>query len=832
MLKRVSGAFTKDSSGDPALLIPPGSRPGPPSPSRLAKSPRGSPSSQTTAHPLGSPSSPSYPFPYVPPAASPTPGRSFERKTLHQSLAALSAVLVALDEVRDTTAARAKAEKRLAKAVRDFGGGFSAKAAGPAGASEVIVEALGGCAGMYETLAEVDGKHAKAVQKEYEAVNELASRYFRKTAKEERSYDDTLSALDAKVSKATASYQSLSVPSSSARNSHAALNSLTAQHSAYMNLLSTLSAQVQQVKATYAVSIAEKREAVARDVARVACGLAEKEWRNRVECTRRGGGDVGRVVSGGAWCEAGLEAGAEAAFAVEAEEVEERALRVSSVREDASRTPVPLAPTNDASPPVRQVEFEGPQRNSTLRGPRAPPTPSSHPSQTPSSTSYDSSLSGKAASFRQENRPQPPPSGETVPAAAEPSQESLSAPHSTPLTQRRISFDALPKPDRSGESRTYPASDELGGGRSLPHGFSIDPSFAASTDIASPEAAAPSPVEPRSPPLSPPREVRRPTPRYGSLPPAETLQSAGVVDEFGRTPTAGAGVKREDSFVARMSSKYAAIDSGSTSGGSGTAGQETGRSRQTSSGESDHHPTHARSNSRVQQLAKRYSSPPDSSFPTQPLSPISPEHATSSPPSSRRPLPPTHRHSSSLQQRATSSFSSSSDPYTSSSLPSSAQTRPQFGSSSPYQQSLPASGEQRRPRAYERSSPLPSSHEAQQPSFSSSAGSSDRNPHRPTFSSSPQPSYSSSHTASEHYAPSGSHHPSFPSFSSGGSSGANGEGERHTSICACPQCTSSKYGASSGAGGEGLSRDEEERLQRALKREKEGTLRGLLGKVV
>ncbi|BGP20122.1 hypothetical protein JCM10213v2_008257 [Rhodosporidiobolus nylandii] len=719
MLKRVSGAFTKDSSGDPALLIPPGSRPGPPSPSRLAKSPRGSPSSQTTAHPLGSPSSPSYPFPYVPPAASPTPGRSFERKTLHQSLAALSAVLVALDEVRDTTAARAKAEKRLAKAVRDFGGGFSAKAAGPAGASEVIVEALGGCAGMYETLAEVDGKHAKAVQKEYEAVNELASRYFRKTAKEERSYDDTLSALDAKVSKATASYQSLSVPSSSARNSHAALNSLTAQHSAYMNLLSTLSAQVQQVKATYAVSIAEKREAVARDVARVACGLAEKEWRNRVECTRRGGGDVGRVVSGGAWCEAGLEAGAEAAFAVEAEEVEERALRVSSVREDASRTPVPLAPTNDASPPVRQVEFEGPQRNSTLRGPRAPPTPSSHPSQTPSSTSYDSSLSGKAASFRQENRPQPPPSGETVPAAAEPSQESLSAPHSTPLTQRRISFDALPKPDRSGESRTYPASDELGGGRSLPHGFSIDPSFAASTDIASPEAAAPSP---------------------------------------------------------------------------------------------DHHPTHARSNSRVQQLAKRYSSPPDSSFPTQPLSPISPEHATSSPPSSRRPLPPTHRHSSSLQQRATSSFSSSSDPYTSSSLPSSAQTRPQFGSSSPYQQSLPAS--------------------AQQPSFSSSAGSSDRNPHRPTFSSSPQPSYSSSHTASEHYAPSGSHHPSFPSFSSGGSSGANGEGERHTSICACPQCTSSKYGASSGAGGEGLSRDEEERLQRALKREKEGTLRGLLGKVV
>ncbi|GAA6038814.1 hypothetical protein JCM8097_002908 [Rhodosporidiobolus ruineniae] len=799
MLKRISGTFTKDGSGDPAFLVPP-SRAG-----AASSSPRSSPTLNSIPLPT-SPSSPSYPFPYVPPTAPPPgPSRTLDRTVLHKSLASLSALLVALDELRETSSARAKAEKRVAKAVKDLAGGFSEKAAGAGGKSEVVVEALAGVAGMYEALSEVDAKHAKGVEKEYEGVNEACSKYLKKTAKEEKTYDDTLASLDSKISKATSSYQTASVSSSSSRNPHAALNSLTQQHTQYMTLLSNLSAQVQQTKATYGESIAERRETVVREVARVACGMAEKEWRNRVEGTKKGGKEVGRVVSGGAWCEVGLEEGGKAAFSGDAD-------GEPSQRLSASPLPTPQ-PTTDTSPPMRQVQFESPQRNTTLRGPRAPSgststalsaPPSSHPGQAPSSGSYDSSLSSATPSFRQQ---QPPPAVSPSPAQSAGVTFADQAP--PPPSSRPLSQQPPPSPRPPVRSDSY---------------------------------------EPRSPPLSPTAlgELRRPTPRYGSMPPpSRNPVEQSEADEFGRSTGGGAtGVKREDSFVARMSQKYSTARGGT--------GEEERRGRETSGAPPPQPLGHARSSSRVQLLAKRYSSPPDAVYPTPDSSALLSPTLSTSPPSGgfTRPQPPSTS-SSSSRQYPSSASAGSFEP---------APNRPQFGSSSSYQQQTQQSQQQppippaRRHRAYEDAQRLPSEvqppspHEhAAQASYgsftsggSSGAGSAEVGSVRSGLSGREQEQYAEpmrSRPPSQQQqplSPSPAHPPQHHFSVSPSRSGGGGASKRHTRICACPDCTSAKYGASSGAGGEGLSKEEEERLQRMLRREKEGlggTVRGWVAKM-
>jgi hypothetical protein len=125
-LKRLSWNSTGDQQQP--HLVPPSGRspqPGTHTPLSYAISPR------------SAPSSPSYPFPIVP--APPVFKPQVERPTLHKSLAALSGLLVALDEYRDLSAASAKAQKKVAKACKEVAATFGDKVE-PGARSEVICE--------------------------------------------------------------------------------------------------------------------------------------------------------------------------------------------------------------------------------------------------------------------------------------------------------------------------------------------------------------------------------------------------------------------------------------------------------------------------------------------------------------------------------------------------------------------------------------------------------------------------------------------------------------------------------------------------------------------
>ncbi|GAA5945073.1 hypothetical protein JCM1841_002040 [Sporobolomyces salmonicolor] len=621
-------------------------------------------------------------------------------------------------------------------------------------------------AAMYETFDDVDAKHAKTVQQEYESINALASKYFKKTAKEEKAYDEAFATLDAKVSKATSSYNKVSASSSSVSRSGGMhkLDTLTSHHTTYMSTLYTLQSQASSLQSSYAEQIGEKRLAVGREVGRVACVLAERAWRNRVEGTRKGGERIGRVMDRGVWCEAGMspagdwERGGTAGGSND-----------DAVGEEQERVMTPQAP---------QARLP-----SALRGPRAPST-----STTNTQVSNAPSTGTMSSRGTQEQQ-----LSQTFPAPGSPSllgqtHSSLPpAPARSPLAPTPSHPQQRQSPPTAASSplARSPSSLELDGGRTLPRGWYLDPSFAndhnpepsaldrsagerrvsAGTLVDLTSSPTP-PVRPLPLSTSPSRglrtppgdgELRKPMPRYASAQVAATSTAQDAVDEFGRSVgaegTAGGGegregpgvaVERQASFVARMSAKY------SSAGGVVSEGYDERERKAEQPGERPSQPASQsaiRSASRVQQLAKRYSSPPEPSSPGFAYpSPVSPNPAPTST-SGRRPLPPTHRHASSLQLQ---------------SLP----NRPSFGGVGSYETR--------------------------------------------TLSSTSHPS-SSSAVFDSH------------SLASSSSTAA------HTAICACITCTSLKYG-SGGAGGEGVGRDEEARMQRALRGTEQGSLEKALGK--
>ncbi|GAA5901446.1 uncharacterized protein JCM6883_000215 [Sporobolomyces salmoneus] len=692
MLKRLSGTFSQSSD---QLLLPPSQA----SPSLNSYSAPSSPRSLRSVQPQSGsgypfPSSPTTPTTSHPQTAGIPP--TIDRSTLHKTLSLLSSLLVALDEMRAASILHSKAEKKVGKALKELGVGGWGEILRKKDSKEdsTIPDALLASTTMFENLAEVDSKLSKFVQNEYESLNEFTNKYFKKTAKEEKSYEDSLSSLDQKASRTTQSYAryaSKHTSTSPALVSSSHLDSLTTSHSNYLSTLQSLQSQSQQLQLEYAEKIAARREATGREVARVVSGLAERSWRNRAEAVRKGGGEViGRVLEKGVWVDKGFE---------RVGEYEKRGRELAEEEEEETKEQESLNRAQNQSQAKEIENGVDSKRNVHIRGPRAPSTTSTQNTLTTtiSSTlsSVPSSSSSPTPTTNRSELPQPPrsyststipsPIRQTSPLAEAPRIASPSLSSST--NTRRVSIAEEPIPIPS----TPPESSSLGGGRTLPRGWYLDPSFANHLE----EHSSP-PSAPVSPPLSTsarsrPESVagrpqfggerrqtydalsiqregggdeevllRKPTPRYGSAPPIGANQEqrdVGGVDEWGRNRVEGSGER--ESFVRGMSQKY----------GNGVSQEQTQTiaSFQSSPPRPPPQNNHNRSNSRVSLLAKRYSSPPDHLPPSTPD--VSETFSLHRPP--QTPLPSTSRssYSSQAQPQFTSASSSNQSHSTTSSEP-------------------------------------------------------------------------------------------------------------------------------------------------------------------
>ncbi|ORY76296.1 hypothetical protein BCR35DRAFT_305969 [Leucosporidium creatinivorum] len=751
-----------NSSTDPAQpnLLPPG-----------ARSPGYAHTPSPQQSPGASPSSPAYPFPSIPAAASKP---QVERQTLHRSLSAVSSLLVALDALREVSQAQAKALKNVAKAEKELAICFGDKVE-PGARNDVIASALQASSSMFETLAEVDLKHAKVVKKEYESLNELAGKWFTKTSKEEKAFDESLAQLDYKVQKATAAYEKTRprAPKPTMIDAqHAA-----ASHDRYIQSLSVLSSSISSLKLSYAESSGEKRDRVVKEVGRALCGLAEAGWRNRVEGTKKGGEKAGSVVEAGVFCESGMS------------------LRPGQMDEgDAPRSESQNLPPSPRPQQQQQQQAYQQERSSqaTLRGPRPQPgsEQDSAPEQATSPPPLDSSLFAQSPDYPSNTYTvqlaalQAPPQPQHSPVAnthrsleAPPAQLQQRPPSDRPSSVARLgSSDSLASrrgpvqqvPYDVPAPRTHWPLDMAGGEEMAPsqssatmYSLSSTSSDANSRNIIPPrgfvleeEAMSPtsrtmvdhgstgtetsSRAQEREE-----HELQRPMPRYGPSP-AASPQKEQERQPLERTDTTAS----ERNFVAKMREKYAEEKERKQEEEERSRGQERTVS-----------PSLARSSSRVSNLAKRYSSPPTSAIETYNTLPTSP-----------RPIP-THHHSNSMQPLSARSYEASS-PYNEFGAPQ--KPRSPWSSSQP-RSSWSTYGSP--PATSGASRPLPV-------------------PQHRSYTLQPLPS-------------SGTGLDDLPA-------------EPHSSICACETCTQVKYGSARGGGLRDMSKEEEGRLQKGFRESGQG----------
>ncbi|KAG0666870.1 hypothetical protein C6P46_003580 [Rhodotorula mucilaginosa] len=575
MLKRISNSFTKDSTGRPtndltsALLIPPPSSSSPLLLPPLGARPPGYSSPRSSPSPAASPTrrgggGSSFPFPTTlqqqPPQTRPGSRQGtreetntsslIDRTVLHKTLTNLSTLLVALDELRDASQTQSRARKRVAKASRDLAAGFSTPSTkggvGAEGECREVDDAFKSCAMMMDALYEVEERHAKALRKEYEALNEAVARYFRRTAKEEKAHEDQLADLDERVAKATAAYHSnaRSSAASSQHNLHVALDSMTTQHSMYMNQLSTLSAGINAAKVQYSHEIATRRRIAGAEFAYSLCTLTEREWRKHVEAVKKGADSIGRVVAAAAWVQPGME-------------------NVSALASDP-----PLDAKTAPDLPEQRYPSEGMNEISTLGSSRFASGSGHGP---PSS-----SLSSRAASSLgpAHDSPLRPPPRSFAHETSFASQTSLSEPLKSPYdgseafvrtVDRDIGNDASPTRTVEGYQHDHPSGEIL------------SPTMSSSWEH--PNRATGTAAPQNKPTLN---RSPAPTSPFSSSP-----QHSFFEEPFSR---------RQDSIVARLSRKYSENESIAEIAPKPPPPQPES--------------WHKGSDSRVSQLAKRYSSPP------------------------------------------------------------------------------------------------------------------------------------------------------------------------------------------------------------------------------
>ncbi|GAA5958256.1 hypothetical protein JCM3765_004770 [Sporobolomyces pararoseus] len=808
MLKRLSGTFSQSS--DQLLLVPPAA---PISPNLSSNSAPSSP------HSLRQQQS-GYPFPPTQPQQEPQ--QTLDRTNLHKTLKSFSNLLTALVELRSTTLLHSKAEKKLGKALKEVG---SINGWG----STIIPEALLASSIMFETLGETDSKFSKLIQNQYELIHDLTNKYFKKTAKEEKIFEDSLSSLDSKVSKVTQSYNKFTSKNSNTTtsslnsplliNSTNHLDSITQSHTNFIQTLTNLQFQANSLKSDYGIDLQTRREKIGIEIAKVLTGLSEKIWRNRIEGVRKGGNQViGNVLTRGVWVSEGMERVGE--YENMGKELNGEGTREEQIGGDRNRNGDPPPPPAQFSESTLKNQTVVKQSNQ-FRGPRTPSTTSTQ--NTVSSTS--SSTKTTRSDFPLPPSPvrRSPTSLQVVEQYQNPQPTHIDSPPPPNVSNhsnRRVSIEeptirqSKPIIPPSSPSQNPPVEQQqrdLGGGRTLPRGWYLDPSFANHLDQQEISSPPPLPLSPRLDQTSPQLESQvgderprfgllekrqetqrrgeeddvggngevllwKPTPRYGSAPPVSSSrkeeeevdgESQEVVDEWGRSLSSRTGHhqerEREESFVRRMSQKYGSSNQVSHTSSSGTNSQSL------PSSSSFFHNQHNRSNSRVSQLAKRYSSPPD----------------------------PIHPSSSSSYTFSKSNEESSQQ-------------------------------QQRRP-------PLPT------PTIRSSSSSSvSFQPSRTTNSYTPQPQTSPSSPSSQslglnfpHTRPHPQLLPTIPSASSGSTESHASSSEPHPSFCACQSCTFLHY---SHNGKEELTKLEEERLQKELRINRNGggkggtLVRGLVGK--
>ncbi|TFK20301.1 hypothetical protein FA15DRAFT_673622 [Coprinopsis marcescibilis] len=211
-----------------------------------------------------------------------------ERADIHKSCKSLESLLNTLNEYCEAVNSVASLQKKLAKALKE--------AAALKVTGEVATHTFSASATIFETLAEVDTRYNKVVDKEYDGISVEVKKWFKKLVKEEKAHDERMESANAKIMQAGQSYE---------KKSKKKGVDASEEHARYINLINTLGPEISQEKYNHALNATQGHAATTADVAASLGRIADAEWLKAWECVRKFSPTIGRLGQWRALCEGG-----------------------------------------------------------------------------------------------------------------------------------------------------------------------------------------------------------------------------------------------------------------------------------------------------------------------------------------------------------------------------------------------------------------------------------------------------------------------------------------------------------------------------------------------
>ncbi|KAL5526300.1 hypothetical protein ACEPAF_8023 [Sanghuangporus sanghuang] len=211
-----------------------------------------------------------------------------ERTDIHKSCKALEGIVNAFNDYCQAAEALALVQKKLSRALKD--------AVGLKGVNELAGNALSGVASLLESLAEIDAKFVKIIDKECEGVSSDLKKWFKKLAKEERNHDEKISAANTKIKQAGLAYE---------KKAKKKDRDAGEEHTRYVNLLGAVGPEMSQERYNHTLFVTQRHNAILYNVASSISRTADAEWTRACDCVRKFAPVIGRIGERRAYLEGG-----------------------------------------------------------------------------------------------------------------------------------------------------------------------------------------------------------------------------------------------------------------------------------------------------------------------------------------------------------------------------------------------------------------------------------------------------------------------------------------------------------------------------------------------
>ena len=240
---------------------------------------------------------------------------------LQSSVEGLEMLLRTMDQVRDQANKHTAALKEHARSLRGYAVGINMIAAKDdkgqnitVGEDRVIERVLVHCANYYDRLAESQEhlvyllwivlNQARGYLEEYNILNNYAAKYFKTLAKDSANLDASLKELTRKLSKLTHK----SAPPGTANTQNISTFQNVGVHENYVQRLTGISGQIQQVRNDHLVEYTKKQKQVDRFIARSFARCSRQNYGFLADAISRTGTNetIGGVNAWGAYAIAGV----------------------------------------------------------------------------------------------------------------------------------------------------------------------------------------------------------------------------------------------------------------------------------------------------------------------------------------------------------------------------------------------------------------------------------------------------------------------------------------------------------------------------------------------